>query len=61
VEYRWDGEDLVIAAEPGMLFRLRLNDRRMASVSGARILHEYKRPSMVILETTEKASRVEFR
>ena len=61
VEYRWDGEDLLIASEPGMLFRLRLNDRRLGSVSGGRIVHEYNRPSEVILETTENATRVSFR
>ena len=60
-EYRWEDGALVIASEPGMLFRVRLNHRSLADVRGARILHEYKRPSAIIVEITEPEARISFR
>lgn len=61
VEYRWDDDDLLIATQPGMLFRVRLNDSRIDTITGARIVHEYRRPSTVIVEATETESRLTFR
>ena len=61
VVYRWDDDDLLIATQPGLLFRVRLNDSRIDTITGARIVHEYRRPSTVIVEATETESRLTFR
>jgi hypothetical protein len=61
VEYRWEGDELVVGTQPGMLFRVRLNDRRVDKITGARVVHEYKRPSALVIEATEPEVRLAFR
>jgi hypothetical protein len=61
VEFRWEGDDLVIDSRPGMLFRIRLNDRKVKKLEGAGIVYEYKRMRVLILETTGNEARITFK
>ena len=60
VAFRLEADSLTVSAEPGLLLRVRVNERRVKKISGARVLYTYQRMPALILEATSHEVRLEF-
>jgi len=60
VELRYEDDRIVIESAPGMLFRLRMNDKQIRRFDGAKIVYRYNRTPAVIVETTKSQAVLTF-
>ncbi len=61
-EYIWNDDEkiLEINCTPGLLLRVRQNDKKILEIEGAEIIYQYEHISSIIIETTSTAVRIEF-
>lgn len=52
--FKWEDNTLYVSAQPGVLFRIRQNDKQLLSVEGANIIYSYSTMPSIILKATGK-------
>ncbi len=58
--FPWKDDSLSIQSTPGLLLRIRLNDKKLKSSQGIRIVYRYKRSRALIVETTQPRAELFF-
>ena len=58
--FQWKNDSLIIQSTPGLLLRIRLNDKKLKRSQGIRIVYRYKRSRALIVETTQTRAELFF-
>jgi hypothetical protein len=59
-EFKWRGDRLLLYTTPGLLLRVRLNDRKLKRTEGVEVVYRYKRSDAVVVRTTEPQATLYF-